>query len=303
MDKAAPFALLHEAAQETRTRRQAFAAAARLLRARGNEMPELDARLLLCHAAGLTQESYAAAPDTPLNEQIVSRFDAMIARRLQGEPVSRIVGAREFYGRCFNVDRHTLDPRPDTETLIDAVLDMLMREGRRGETLRILDLGTGTGCILLTLLAELPLARGIGSDASGRALKIARRNAEQLGIGDRVSFIAGDWFEPIEGRFDIIVSNPPYIASAEIAGLSREVSHDPLLALDGGEDGLEAYRRIAAGVACRLRPGGMIFLEVGEAQGEVVLELLHGAGLKIDVDELIWTDLAGRRRCVGVRFG
>ncbi len=144
------------------------------------------------------------SPDTRLNEDAASRFDAMIARRLEGEPVSRIIGTKEFYGRTFAIDRHTLDPRPDTETLIDAVLDTLRREGRLEEKLRILDLGTGTGCILLTLLAELPFARGVGSDVSAGALDIARRNARELGVGDRASFVAGDWFAPIEGSFDIV---------------------------------------------------------------------------------------------------
>jgi len=286
-----------------RTRRQAFVAAAHVLRAAGIETPELDARLLLCHAAGLTPEAYVASPDAPLNEDGGSRFDAMIARRLKGESVSRMFGVKEFYGRCFAVDIHTLDPRPDTETLIDAVLDALGREGRRDEKLRILDLGTGTGCILLTLLAELSLAQGVGSDVSAGALDVARRNARDTGVGDRASFVAGDWFEPIEGRFDIVVSNPPYIASAEIAGLSREVSYDPLLALDGGEDGLEAYRRIASGVARVLCPGGLVFLEIGETQGEAVLGLLRDAGLEIEAGRAIWADLAGRQRCVGVRFG
>jgi release factor glutamine methyltransferase len=231
----------------------------------------------------------------------VSRFDATIARRLQGEPVSRIMSVKEFYGRSFIVDKHTLDPRPDTEILIDAVLDTL--KDRREEPVRILDLGTGTGCILLTLLAELPLARGIGSDASAGALEIARRNAEALGVGDRAGFVAGDWFEPIGGRFDIVVSNPPYVASGEIAGLAREVSYDPLLALDGGADGLEAYRRIASCVTDVLSPGGMVILEVGETQAEAVLGLLCDAGLKIEAGRPIWTDLAGRQRCVVVRFG
>jgi len=266
-------------------------------------MPELDARLLLCHTANLTQEAYVAAPDGPLREEAAFRFDTMIARRLQGEPVSRIIGTREFYGRPFLVDEHTLDPRPDTETLIGAVLDTLTREGRREQRLRILDLGTGTGCILLTLLAELPHAMGIGSDASPGALEIARRNAEALGVADRANFLAGDWLEPIEGKFDIVVSNPPYIASAELAGLSREVSYDPVLALDGGADGLEAYRRIASGVTRALNPGGLVFIEVGENQGNAVLEWLRGAGLRIEAGRSVWLDLGGRQRCVAVRFG
>jgi release factor glutamine methyltransferase len=303
MGEATPLALRHGAAQKVRTRRQAFAGAAGALRAAGKEMPELDARLLLCHAAGLNHEAYVASPDVPLSEDAASHFDAMIERRLKGEPVSRILGAKEFYGRSFAVDVHTLDPRPDTETLIEAVLDTLAREGRREEKLRILDLGTGTGCILLTLLAELPLAQGVGSDVSAGALDVARRNVRDVGVGDRASFVAGDWFKPIEGSFDIVVSNPPYIASAEIARLSREVGYDPLLALDGGEDGLEAYRRIASGVARVLCPGGLVFLEIGETQGEAVLGLLRDAGLEIEAGRSIWADLAGRQRCVGVRLG
>lgn len=303
MGDAAPFTLRHGAAQKLRTRRQAFAEAASALRDAGIETPELDARLLLCHAVGLTQEAYVAAPDALLGEDVGSRFDAMIARRLKAEPVSRIIGAKEFYGRTFALDKHTLDPRPDTETLIDAVLGTLRQEGRRDEKLRILDLGTGTGCILLTLLAELPHARGLGSDVSEDALEIARANARELGVNNRASFVAGDWFGPIEGGFDIVVSNPPYIASAEIAGLSREVSYDPLLALDGGKDGLDAYRRIASGVARVLNPGGLVILEIGETQAEAVLGLLGGAGLKIEPEGLVWADLGGRQRCVGARLG
>jgi release factor glutamine methyltransferase len=166
-----------------------------------------------------------------------------------------------------------------------------------------LDLGTGTGAILLTLLAELPLARGVGSDVSPGALEIARRNARDLGVADRASFVAGDWFKPIEGKFDIVVSNPPYIASAEIAGLPREVRYDPLLALDGGADGLQAYRRIASGVGRILNPGGLVFLEIGETQGETVLALMREAGLKTDAGRAVWTDLGGRQRSVGARLG
>ena len=302
MRDAASLTLL-DAAEKPRMRRQAFVEATSAFRAARIETPELDARLLLCHAAGLTQEAFVAAPETPLSESAASRFDAMIARRLEGEPVSRIVGAKEFYGRTLAVDRHTLDPRADTETLIDAVLDTLGRGGRRGERLRILDLGTGTGCILLTLLAELPHAEGVGSDASEGALATARRNARDLGVGDRASFVAGDWFEPIEAKFDIVVSNPPYIVSAEIADLPREVGYDPLLALDGGEDGLDAYRRIASGVGRVLNPGGLVFLEIGETQAEAVLGLLRDSGLKIEAGRSVWTDLGGRRRCVGARLG
>src|SRR4029077_14036303 len=179
----------------------------------------------------------------------------------------------------------------------------LGRGGRRGDRLRILDLCTRTGCILMALVGELPHAEGGGSDASEGALATARRNARDLGVGDRASFVAGDWFEPIEARFDIVVSNPPYIASAEIADLPLEVGYDPLLALDGGEDGLDAYRRIASGVGRVLNPGGLVFLEIGETQAEAVLGQLRDSGLKIEAARSVWTDLGGRRRCVGARLG
>jgi release factor glutamine methyltransferase len=285
------------------TLRQAFIEAAAALRAAGKETPELDARILLCHAAGVTQEAYVASPEALLAEDDSQRFRAMLARRLAGEPVSRITGAKEFYWHLFMLDRHTLDPRPDTETLIDAVLDMLTREGRRDEPLRILDLGTGTGCILLTLLAELPHATGVGSDKSDEALEVAQRNAVALDVARRARFVSGDWFEPIDGTFDVVVSNPPYIPTADIAGLAPEVRHDPRLALDGGVDGLDAYRKIVQGVRNVLAPEGVLFLEVGEGQAAAVLGLCKDAGLKTVLGGPLWTDLAGRERCVAGRFG
>lgn len=276
----------------------AFVRAASHLREAGIETPDLDARLLLCHAAGLTHEGFVAQAREPLAPEVAARLRAMLDRRVRREPVSRITGTREFYGRSFRVDRCVLDPRPDTETLIEAALDLIERMGRCGEPLRLLDLGTGTGCILLTLLAELPGARGLGTDLSLEALHVAEANAQRLRLADRVSFLASDWCEAISGEFDLILSNPPYIASGEIERLQPEVArHDPHLALDGGPDGLEAYRRIAARAARLLAPKGRILVEIGASQATAVAGLLRDGGFLVEEDGLR-LDLAGRPRVV-----
>ncbi len=273
----------------------AVIAASRLLREAGVETPELDARLLLCHATGMSHEAYVAKSDAVLGEKKMQTFDSYVARRLNGEPVSRIVGVREFYGRDFSIDPHVLDPRADTETLIEAALAFA---STREAPLDLLDLGTGSGAILVTLLAELPHARGLGTDISEKALAVARANVEAMGVTDRARFMVCDWFEGVEGRFDLVVSNPPYIASGAIEALTPEVrEHDPILALDGGKDGLDAYRRIAAAARAMLRPGGVLLLEIGEGQAEAVLAILRDAGLVADVTSLR-RDLAGRPRVV-----
>ena len=212
--------------------------------------------------------------------------------------MSRITGTREFYGRSFTVAASALDPRPDTETLIEAALDLVKADGGRDRPLNLLDLGTGTGCILLTLLAELPSARGFGTDIAVDALSLAEANAHRLGVADRATFIASDWCRALAGEFDMIVSNPPYIASAEIADLPRDVAaYDPHLALDGGHDGLDAYRRIAAAAAGKLRPGGKILLEIGSSQAAPVAALLEQGGMRVERRE-IRLDLGGRPRVV-----
>jgi release factor glutamine methyltransferase len=278
---------------------KAFAKTAGLLRRAGIDTPELDARLLLCHAARLTHEAYIARAGGELGGAAATRLELLIARRLGREPVSRIIGTREFYGRGFLVDRHALDPRPDTETLIEAALDLVDRRGSRHRSLNLLDLGIGTGCILITLLAELPKARGLGTDLSGAALDLAAANAVRLGVTDRASFVVADWLDGVDGSFDLIVSNPPYIASAEIAGLPEEVfGHDPRLALDGGPDGLAAYRRIAASARQVLAPNSKILVEIGSSQAEQVAEIFAKAGLTLDRDGAIRRDLAGRARLV-----
>ena len=278
---------------------KAFANAAGALRQAGMETPELDARLLLCHAAELTHEAYIARAGDALGTDAAARLEALIARGLAREPVSRIVGIREFYGRAFVVNRHTLDPRPDTETLVEAALHIVKGEGSGNRPLNLLDLGTGTGCILITLLAELPKARGLGTDVSAAALELAAANAQRLGVAERASFVACDWLDGIEGKFDLILSNPPYIASAEIAALAEEVAgHDPRAALDGGPDGLDAYRRIAASVGRVLAPSGKILVEIGRDQAAAVAGIFTKAGPKAHGAAAIGRDLAGRPRVV-----
>jgi release factor glutamine methyltransferase len=278
------------------TLHEAFAAAAGRLREAGLETPELDARLLLCDAAGLTHEAYIARGGDMLRAESAARLDAAIARRIAHEPVSRITGAREFYGREFLVGPETLDPRPDSETLVEAALDIAAARGGRSAPIKLLDLGTGTGCILITLLAELSASRGVGTDISQGALAAGRRNAERLGVAGRASFVAADWLDGIEGQFDLIVSNPPYIPTEEIEGLAPDVAaYDPRLALDGGPDGLGAYRRIAAGAGSTLAAGGKLLVEIGATQGEEVVGIFRAAGLKL---REIKEDLAGRPRAV-----
>jgi release factor glutamine methyltransferase len=281
-----------------RTLDAAHVAAARALRDRGLETPSLDARVLLCHATGLSHERLIAHGRDPLAPEAAARLAGYVTRRLKGEPVSRIKGVREFYGRDFRIDPHTLDPRPDTETLIGAALRTVAADGLAQRPMRVLDLGTGSGCILVTLLAELPLAEGTGTDTSACALRMAAENAARLGVGGRARFLAADWFEGLTGRFDLIVANPPYIASGEIEGLAREVAgHDPMRALDGGPDGLEAYRRIAARAGEFLGPGGHLLVEIGPSQAQAVLELFRAAGLIAEADGVLF-DLGGRPRCV-----
>jgi release factor glutamine methyltransferase len=216
----------------------------------------------------------------------VETIRALALRRTTGEPVARLLGEKEFYGLSFALSPETLVPRPDTETLIDAVLATVDRIAQPA----ILDLGTGSGAILLALLTELPNATGVGVDLSADALATAARNAERLGIARRVQFRQGDWAAGIDRRFDIVVSNPPYNASPEILDLPVEVrEHDPHLALDGGLDGLDAYRVIIADLGRVLTPGGRAFLEIGAGQAEAVSDLASAAGFMCDFRR----DLAG----------
>ena len=265
-----------------------------LLAAAGCEQPALDARLLLQEAAGLSHSGIAAEPERRIEAAAISTFEAFITRRQRHEPVSRILGQREFYGRPFRVTSDVLDPRPDTETLIEAALALAHPPAC------ILDLGTGSGAIIVTLLAELPGATGLATDLSAAALEVARGNAEALGVASRLAFAEGPWWAPVAGRFDLIVSNPPYIPAAEIAGLSPDVGDfDPHLALDGGADGLEPYRRIAAGATIHLNPGGRVLVEIGAGQAPDVEGLFQAHGFASDSAH---SDLGGHVRCLVFRL-
>jgi release factor glutamine methyltransferase len=281
---------------------RAFVEAAQILRQGGIETPELDARLLLCHAASLSHGAFIARAREDLRPDAAALLEGAIARRLKREPVARIRGTREFYGRSFLLGPESLDPRPDTETLIDAALDIIGKKGWREEPLKLLDLGTGSGSILVTLLAELPRATGIGTDLSPRALAVAAANASAHGLASRAVFIAADWLDAIAGKFDLILSNPPYLAASEIAGLAADVAaYDPRLALDGGPDGLDSYRRIAARAREVLAGDGRLLVEIGPAQAEAVAAIFAGAGLRPDEAGSPRLDLAGRSRVVVAR--
>lgn len=271
----------------------AFRDVASRLRRAGFATPELDARLLVSAAAGLAHEQFVAEPGRPLQPGDVSRLDAYAARRLRHEPVSRIRGVREFWGREFGLGPETLDPRPETETVIEAVLELVDTPPAA-----ILDLGTGSGALLVSLLKEFPEAHGVGVDLSPGALVTARANARRHGVAERCAFVCGSWLDAVGGTYDVVVANPPYIPSQEIAALAPEVAgYDPAAALDGGADGLDAYRVIVPGLARVLRPGGWVVLEVGAGQSDAVAMLLTGIGLARDAEYLRrFHDLAGIER-------
>jgi len=274
----------------------ALSAAATRLKSAGIEAPLREARLLLGHAAGLDQGALIGWPERSIDAASTERFHALLDRRLAREPVARILGHREFWSLDFAVTAATLDPRPDTETLVEAVLAQLPD---RQAKLRIVDFGTGTGCILLALLSELPAAYGIGVDRSAAAACVAAGNAAALGLGARAGFVVGDWAGAIGPGVDVAVSNPPYIPSAEIARLDPEVARfDPHAALDGGADGLDAYRRLVPEFARILRHGGLAAFETGAGQAPAVAALCAAASLQ-PVE--IRADLAGIERVVVAR--
>ena len=275
---------------------QARRAAADRLRERGFDTPDLDARLLLGHALGLGHAALVAQSARRLAPAEAAALDAVLARRLAHEPVARIVGTREFWSLPLRITPAVLVPRPETETVVEAVLAVVARD----RPLLIADLGVGSGAILLALLSGLPLAFGIGTDRDTDALRVARDNAQRLALADRVGFVAGDFGTALAGGCDVVVSNPPYIPTADIAALAADVrEYDPQAALDGGPDGLAAYRAIAADAARLLAPGGWLAVEIGVDQGEAVSELLAARGLT--VTEAPRRDLAGCPRVVTAR--
>lgn len=250
------------------------------LQSAATDSAELDARLLIGHALGLDLTGLITAAQRRLTPDESERLEAFASRRLAGEPVARILGEKEFWGLPLQLSSATLVPRPDTETVVELALELLRDGGDLGRPLRIADLGTGSGAILLALLSELPAAQGFGTDISESALQTAAANAARARLSNRATFIACDYASGLAGRFDLIVSNPPYIRSADIAALAREVrNHDPLAALDGGADGLDAYRALIPQAAGLLAPGGALVVEAGAGQSSQIQALMVAAGL------------------------
>jgi release factor glutamine methyltransferase len=267
------------------------------LKDNGIESPDLDARLLIGAALDLDHTGLATQAARKITDDEAAIIEGYAARRIAYEPVARILGRKEFWGLDLHLSSDTLVPRPDTETVVEAALDILRSESRTSHALRIADIGTGSGAILLALLSELPAANGIGTDISPGALATAERNAHQLGLASRASFIRCDYAAALSGPFDLIVSNPPYIRSGDIAALDPDVrDHDPHLALDGGTDGLKAYRAIVPQAASLLAPHGLLILEVGYDQSTPVGEIMRAAGLPLPRPPR--ADLGGIHRAV-----
>jgi release factor glutamine methyltransferase len=275
---------------------QARRAAADRLRERGFDTPDLDARLLVGHALGLDHAALIAQSARRLTAAETAALEASVARRLAREPVARILGTREFWSLALRITPDVLVPRPETETVVEAVLAVVERD----RPLLFADLGVGSGAILLALLSELPMAFGIGTDRDPAALGVARDNAQRLALADRAGFVACDFGAALAGGCDVVVSNPPYIPTSDIAALAADVrDHDPRAALDGGPDGLAAYRAIAADAARLLAPGGWLAVEIGVGQGDAVSGLLAARGLAVAGAPR--PDLAGRPRVVMAR--
>jgi release factor glutamine methyltransferase len=285
------------AGQTVETARRALAAR---FRSRRIDSAELDARILVGAVLGLDLTGLIAAAARRVTAAEAARLEDLAQRRLGGEPVARLVGSREFWGLPLHLSAATLVPRPDTETVVELALEMLRGAGDPTRRLRIADIGTGSGAILLALLSELPDAIGYGTDISVAALRTARLNAADLGLADRAAFIACDYAAALAGSFDLIVSNPPYIRSAAIAGLAAEVrDHDPFAALDGGTDGLDAYRVLVPQAALLLARRGALVMEAGHGQSGDIRGLMAAAGLTLERPAK--SDLAGIPRAVAGR--
>jgi release factor glutamine methyltransferase len=269
-------------------RSEALAILEKIFEISGIENPAREARISLCAASGLSPVALIIDPLAPLGSA-ASKVQQVAARRATGEPLSRILGKREFWGLSFAVTPHVLDPRPETETIVEAALSIL--SDRRHDPLRILDLGVGSGALLCALLTEFGAARGVGVDISADAAEVARANLQACGLSLRAEIRVGEWSSGLLGRFDLIVSNPPYIPTADLAKLPREVrDFDPALALDGGGDGLRAYRRILPESRCLLAPGGWLITELGADQATDVSAIATECGF---TDVTTYQDLAG----------
>jgi release factor glutamine methyltransferase len=268
---------------------------AKRFRACGMECAELDARILIGHALDLDHATLAASGARILSAAQDRTIAALAQRRLAHEPVARITGSKEFWSLRLAVNEATLVPRPDTETVVEAALAALERRGERSRAWRIADLGTGSGAILLALLTELPNSFGVGSDIDPAALAVARGNARRLGVSG-AAFVACDMAAALHGPLDLVVSNPPYIATGDLDALPPEVRlFDPRAALDGGHDGLDGYRAIAATAATLLAPGGILVVELGAGQAEPVARLIAAAGL---ASLTVRPDLTGTARAL-----
>jgi release factor glutamine methyltransferase len=275
---------------------EAVASAAQRLAAAGIEAPRREARLLIALALGIDPALVLGYPERLLDPAAAAKAAALVARRATREPYSRLAGRRQFWSLDFSLSPETLDPRPDSETLIEAALAALPN---RRAPLRIIDFGTGSGCLLLALLSELPNAIGLGIDILPGAAATARRNAAALGLGGRSLFVVGNWGDSIGGPADVIVANPPYICSESISRLAPEVArYEPRVALDGGSDGLEAYRPLAGETHRLLRPGGAAFFELGEGQAPAVSGVMAAVGL---APAGVRRDLAGVERVLLVK--
>ena len=262
------------------------------LRAAGIDAPRREARLLMQHALGLRPEALLASDDRPLDGAESERLSALVRRRAAREPLAYLTGAREFWSLEFAVDRSALVPRPETETVVEAVL---ARAAHLPPRPRLLDLGTGSGCLVVSLLSELQGATGVGIDISTDAVSLARANAVRHGLGGRASFIVADWGAPLAARFDVVVSNPPYVAAPALASLAPEiVGHEPQTALAGGSDGYACYRRLAPQIARLLAPAGLAAIELGAGMADEVASLFAAEGLA-EIDRR--RDLAGIDRC------
>ena len=284
------------------TRRAALAAMARAFAAAGIDAPERDARAIAAGILECNAVQFIAEPDVPIGT-CAAALAAAVNRRTAREPVSRILGRRGFFGRDFIITPATLDPRPDSECLIETALAVLAERQACDGALQLLDIGTGSGCLLVTLLAELPRARGVGVDIAADAIVCARINAAALGVGGRADFIVGDGLVAVAGGpFDLVLANPPYVRTGDIDGLQPEVRiWDPLAALDGGGDGLAFYRQWCIGLN-RLVPDGWVIFEVGHDQADDVRDILRNAMRPSQVADMrIISDMGGVRRCVAVR--
>lgn len=259
-------------------------------------LSDLDARLIIQNRAGLDHAAIIANPDKIIGAETLAQIESDMAKRIGGMPLSRLYGTGSFWGLDFCLSPATLDPRLDTETIIEAALKLPVKPKA------ILDLGTGSGCILITLLREFPAATGVGVDIAPGAIETAKENAALHGVADRASFICGGWSAARgQNKFDLIVSNPPYIERAEIQNLESEVrNHDPILALDGGEDGLEAYRAIFTEIKNLLSPGGTALLEIGFDQSAAIMRLARDSGFRV---KTFHTDSGGHQRVVEISCG